>query len=33
MTTSKLLPLLWQQIFSGECDAVLYQRENNKSEA
>jgi hypothetical protein len=32
MTTSQLLPLLWQQTLSGECDAVLYQRENNKSE-
>ena len=32
MTTSNLLPLLWQQTLSGECDAVLYQRQHNKNE-
>jgi hypothetical protein len=32
MTTSKLLPLLWQQTLSGACDVVLYKRQNNKSE-
>jgi hypothetical protein len=32
MSSDKLLPLLWQQTLSAECDVVLYQRQNNKSE-
>jgi hypothetical protein len=33
MATSDLLPLLWQQTLSGECDAVLYRHPFSNGES